>query len=82
MEHWGEVANHFEAELMGVEERDFRDAVDINCSAIIDTVLGYDSSSCATLAIEEDIGMLSQSEVGGEEYPFTEVRGDDCKKQE
>jgi len=66
---------------MCVEKRDFGNAVDINCPAIIDVVSCYDGGPCAALAVKEDIGMLSQSEVGGEEHLLTEVRGDESEKQ-
>ena len=53
---------------MRIQQRNFRDAVDINCFAIINTVLGYDGCACGALAVKENIGMLSQIKVCGKEY--------------
>ena len=81
MEHWGKVANHFEAELMRIEDGDFGNAIDVNRPAIVDAVTSYDGGAGSAFAVEEDIGVFCQGEIRGEEHPLTEVRGDNCKEQ-
>jgi hypothetical protein len=82
VEHWGEVANHLEAEQMRIEDGDFGNAIDVNRPAIVDAVTSYDGGAGSAFAVEEDVSVFCQAEIRGKEHPLTKVSRDHSKQQE